>query len=137
MFTQSLRSRPDAPETQKAESQAYSAENRPFGDGVSEGIRTPDLQSHSLRAMPSKRLTDKVLTATPPDSCTSSCTAEADPGRLTALQDAIVAVLSGAFAPDLARLILVWPSLDATTRAIIVNLVGSVNLEEDGRRRRW
>ena len=35
-------------ETEKAETPAYTLANRPFGDGVSEGIRTPDLQSHSL-----------------------------------------------------------------------------------------
>ena len=35
-------------ETEKAETPAYTLANRPFGDGVGDGIRTRGLQSHSL-----------------------------------------------------------------------------------------
>jgi len=54
-----------------------------------------------------------------------SCEADQAP-RISALcaENAAVALLSGSFVPDLARVILAWPSLDAATRAIILSLAG-------------
>ena len=73
-----------------------------------------------------------------PNHCNDKPLQQGDPaavahGTAPSAENAFVALVSGSFAPDLSRVILAWPSLDATTRAIILSLAGHGHDAEHGR----
>jgi hypothetical protein len=120
-----------------------------FPRGVSEGIRTPDIQNHNLEAMQRNVVAAEVVTSTPEDGCTTGCTnePETDQGdpvaiitaalmRVTtcgprlppdAVPDAVTREAEGGIPDaDLAALVAAWPMLAEPLKAAIRAIVGTV-----------
>ena len=80
-------------------------QSAPFCVRVSEGIRTPDIQSHSPIVPGCNHLADKQLTPTIAAGCSAGCSDEQGEGGID---------------PDLVRLIDAWPSLPPTVKRMIL-----------------
>ena len=106
-----------APKAQKAESHAYSAENRPFGLVETRGFEPPTSRVRFKRP-PVLSDTLSVLTSSPPESCTESCTSQT--GTNPSLPS------------DLATLVQAWNTLPGTARARILGIIEGVTTTVGG-----
>ena len=78
---------------------------------------------------------DPLQGVTPPSTYGDATALQAAHSGGNPPDSAFVAVVSGGLAPDLARLVVAWPSLPKTTRSIILAMAGHVEDAERGRGR--